>query len=335
METPVSRPETIDRLRYGVDAGFAMLAGMQLDVFTPLKDAPKTAEQIAEAIGVGPARLRLLLYGLVAAGLLTERDGHFRNSPEATQYLVKGNPSYMGNMHELFSHRWTNLYPHTAESIRRSVPQDKVDFSNAPQNGLEAFLRRINRNTVAAARALTRQYDFSSTKTLADVGCGAAGLALTMIKELPHIKATAIDLPLVAPIAQKIVAEEGATDRVHVLAADLLSGPLPGSYDTVILRGVLQCLSAEEARLAVKNIAAAVNPGGTLFIVAQILDDSRISPLEALGYNLIFINTFDAGESYTEQEHRAWLTEAGFVHIERANFLLPDEHGLMTARKPR
>jgi ubiquinone/menaquinone biosynthesis C-methylase UbiE len=231
--------------------------------------------------------------------------------------------------------RWTNLYPHTAESIRRSVPQDKVDFSNAPQNGLEAFLRRINRNTVAAARALTRQYDFSSTKTLADVGCGGAGLALTMIKELPHIKATAIDLPLVAPIAQKIVAEEGATDRVHVLAADLLSGPLPGSYDTVILRGVLQCLSAEEARLAVKNIAAAVNPGGTLFIVAQILDDSRISPLEALGYNLIFINTFDAGESYTEQEHRAWLTEAGFVHIERANFLLPDEHGLMTARKPR
>jgi 2-polyprenyl-3-methyl-5-hydroxy-6-metoxy-1,4-benzoquinol methylase len=155
--------------------------------------------------------------------------------------------------------------------------------------------------------ALIRQHDFSSIKTLADVGCGGAGLALTMIKELPHVKVTAIDLPLVAPIAQKIVAEEGATDRVQVLAADLLSGPLPGSYDTVILRGVLQCLSAEEARLAVKNIAPAVNPEGTLFIVAQILDDSRISTLEALGYNLIFINTFDAGESYTEQEHRAWL----------------------------
>jgi hypothetical protein len=55
-----------------------------------------------------------------------------------------------------------------------------------------------------------------------------------MIKELPHVKATAIDLSLVAPIAQNIVAEEGATDRVQVLAADLLSGPLPGSYDTVI-----------------------------------------------------------------------------------------------------
>ncbi len=70
------------------------------------------------------------------------------------------------------------------------------------------------------------------------------------------------------------------------------------------------------------------------YIVAQILDDSRLSPLEALGYNLIFLNTFDAGQSYTEQEHRAWLSEAGSVDIERAKFLLPDRHGLITARKP-
>lgn len=67
-----------------------------------------------------------------------------------------------------------------------------------------------------------------------------------------------------------------------------------------------------------------MNPGGTIYVVAQILDDSRISPLEAPGYNLIFLNTFDAGEFYTEQEHRGWLSEAGFVNIERANFLLPD-----------
>jgi SAM-dependent methyltransferase len=119
------------------------------------------------------------------------------------------------------------------------------------------------------------------------------------------------------------------------MAADVLNGPLPGSYDVVVLRGLLQVLPSEDARLAVKNIGAAMNPGGTIYIVAQILDDSRTSPLEAVGFNLIFINTFDAGESYTEQEHKDWLTAAGFVDIERANFLLPDEHGLMTARRQR
>jgi hypothetical protein len=64
-----------------------MLAGMQLDLFTPLKGGPMTAEDIAHAIGVGgPARLWLLLYGLVAAGLLIEQEGRFSNSSEANQF---------------------------------------------------------------------------------------------------------------------------------------------------------------------------------------------------------------------------------------------------------
>jgi hypothetical protein len=77
-----------------------------------------------------------------------------------------------------------------------------------------------------------------------------------------------------------------------------------------------------------------MNPGGTIYIVAQILDDSRVSAPEAVGFNLVFTNSFDTGESYKETEHRDWLGDAGFVEIERANFLLPDEHGLMIARKP-
>jgi len=138
---------------------------------------------------------------------------------------------------------------------------------------------------------------------------------------------------MVTPIAQKIVEEKGMTDRVKVIAANVLSGVLPGSYDTVILKGLLHVLSPEDARLAVKNIGAAVTSGGKIYIIGQILDDSRTGPLEALGFNLIFINTYDAGESYTEREYRDWLGEAGFVDVQRANFLLPDGDGLMTARK--
>jgi 2-hydroxy-4-(methylsulfanyl)butanoate S-methyltransferase len=332
METPVFQPETVNKLRFAADAAFAMLAGMQLDVFTPLKDGPLTNEQIASAIGVGPRRLRLLLYCLVAAGLLTEKGGWFSNTAEANQFLVKGAASYMGNRHATIAMRWAASLK-TAESIFTGVPQAKLDFSNSPQEEVEKFLRAINANTIPAARTLLEKYDFSSIKTLVDVGSGGGGLAITITTACPHIKATGIDLPQVAPIAQKIVDEEDASDRVKVIAANVTSGPLPGSYDVAVLRGLLQVLSPQDARLALRHIATAVNPGGKIYIIGQILDDSRTSPSEAVGFNLAFINAYDAGESYTEKEHREWLSEAGFVDIERASFLLPDGSGLMTARK--
>jgi 2-polyprenyl-3-methyl-5-hydroxy-6-metoxy-1,4-benzoquinol methylase len=334
METPASRPKTIDKLRFATDSFLAVLAGMQLDVFTPLKTGPKTAEEIGQSIGVGPDRLRLLLYCLVTANLLAEQDGRFSNTPEADQFLVKGSPSYMGNQHVNYAARMANNLK-TAESIRTGVAQAKVDFSNSSPAELETFLRRINLITVRLAHILIETYGFASTQRLADVGCGGAGLAITLTKAYPKMHATAIDLAQITPIAQKFIDEQGASDRVKVMAADVLSGPLSGAYDTVVLRALLQVLSAQDARLAVKNIAAAISPGGTMYIVGQILDDCRTSPLEAVGFNLGFINLFDAGESYTEQDHRDWLTEAGFVDIERANFLLPDGDGIMIARKPK
>jgi SAM-dependent methyltransferase len=327
-----SRPETINKLSAGADAAFAMLAGMQLDLFTPLKNGPMTADQIAAAIGISPTRLRLLLYCLVAAELLIEKDGKFSNTAEANEFLVKGTPSYLGNRHGSIAHRWASSL-RTAESIRTGMPQAKLDFSKSPQAELEEFLRTINTYTIPTARALLEKYDFSLVKTLVDVGSGGAGLAITITKARPQIRATAIDLPQVVPIAQKIVEEAGATDRIKVIAANVVSGPLPGAYDVAVLKGLLHVLSPEDARSAVKNIGAALNPGGRIYIIGQILDDSRIAPLEAVGFNLAFINAFDAGESYTESEYRAWLTEAGFVDIERANLLLGDRSGLMTARK--
>ncbi len=45
MEASVTRPETIDKLRYAVDAGFAMLAGMQLDVLRHSKMALRPSKR--------------------------------------------------------------------------------------------------------------------------------------------------------------------------------------------------------------------------------------------------------------------------------------------------
>ena len=47
--------------------------------------------------------------------------------------------------------------------------------------------------------------------------------------------------------------------------------------------------------------------------------------------NLIFLNQYDEGQSYTEREYRDWLAEAGFVDIQRSK--QPGGHSIVSARK--
>jgi len=308
-----------------------MLAGMQLDIFTPLNDGPLTAAQLAAVLGVNTEKLSRLLYALVTAHLVTVEGDRFANTPEATHFLVKGKLTYLGGRHENFSEVWENLL-HTAESIRTGVPQCKKDFAATSPEDQMQFFRGLHPGTLANARALAARYDFSPYTTLADVGGGSGGMALALTEAYPHLRATVIDLPTITPITQRFIAAAGATDRVQVVAADVVNAPVPGTYDVAVVRSLLQVLSPEDAMQALTHIGAALNPGGRLYIVGRILDDTRLSPVDTVGFNVVFLNIFDEGRAYTEGEHRTWLTALGFAEIERVP--LPEGVSVITARKP-
>ena len=330
---PTTRPTTIEKLGTGVFPSFAMLAGMQLDLFTVLKDGPRSTEQMSDALAVRPDKLRLLLYALVAAELLTVEDGLFCNTPEADHFLVRGKPAYLGGRHLYYRDRWNEALC-TAESVRGGAPQAKVEFSNMGPEEQETFFRGLHAGTMATARDMVTRYDFSSYRTLLDVGGGSGGLAITVTEACPYIKATVVDLPEVTPITRRFIADAGASDRVEVMAADVIEGPLEGSFDLAVVRAFIQVLSPYEARSAIQNVSRVIKSGGAIYIIGTgILDNSRTSPPEAVAFNLVFLNIYDGGQAYTEEEHRAWLTEAGFTEgFERVT--LPNGSGIIIARKP-
>lgn len=102
-------------------------------------------------------------------------------------------------------------------------------------------------------------------------------------------------------------------DRVEVVAADVVNGTLEGSFDVAIVSKFIPVLSRADAQRVLKNVAQAMEPGGTVYIDdIGTLDDSRLSPALPLLLNLWFINVFDQGQSKTEQERREWLADAGF-----------------------
>src|SRR5262249_43655110 len=136
---PGIMPATILRHAYGIYRSAAMLAGMQLDLFTPLKNGPMSAATLANALSLQSEKLRPLLYALVDAELLTlVEDDHFANTPEAEVYLVRDHDMYLGSAHELYSDLWTAALA-AGQSIRAGRPKAKHDFTAMSDEELGAF----------------------------------------------------------------------------------------------------------------------------------------------------------------------------------------------------
>jgi predicted O-methyltransferase YrrM len=314
---PSHRPGTIERLATAVYPSFVMLAGMQLDVFTPLKEGPLRAEQVAAALGTDPNRTGRLLRALAAIGLLTVDGDRFANTPEADHFLVRGRARYVGMRHHAYRRRWQSMLQ-AAESIRTGTARGRRDYAAMTSEERESFYRGTYSEALAAGRDLAARQDFSRHRRLVDVGGGSGGLAIAMADAWPHLSVTIADLPATIPVAQRYVDEAGLGDRVRVLAADAVSGPLSGSYDAAILRGLLIVLAPDQVRQALANVSRAIEPGGAIYIVGWILDDSRVSPVEVAAYDLLFLHEYDHAQLWSEGEIRTWLAEAGFRDITRS-----------------
>ena len=324
-------PETINRLADAVFPAMAMLAGMKLDLFTSLKNGPLNTSEIAAEIGVPPRQLGPLLYALVEADLLVVENDRFSNTDEAARFLVKSAPGYVGAIHLTWSRRWAGLVK-LAYSIKNDSPQARVDFSTMSPDELEDSYSGSYALARAAGKGLAERYDFSAYRRLVDVAGGSGGVAIGITESCPHIQATVVDLPSTIVQTRKFLDSAAALDRVGVRAANVVEGPVPGSYDVAVMKSFIQVLSADHARSALRHVNQSLEPSGTLFILGTILDDSRLAPSLAVKSNLNFLNVYDEGRAYTEGEYRDWLEEAGFVVLERV--VVQDGTSIIKAQKP-
>lgn len=304
------KPDTINTHINNVYPALAMLAGMQLEVFTALGDEALGVDEVAARLQVQAAKLQPLLYALVTAGLLQVDDGRFTNTPEAAEFLVKGRPRYIGSAHSAYSDLWSSTM-HTAESIRSGIPQARHDFSRMSHAELSAFIRGLDAGAGATARRLDKTFGMQRFARLLDAGGGSGGLAIALARLCPAMHASVAELPNVAQVTRECVAESGLTGRVDVVEADLVAAPPPGRYDAVVLRSVLQVLSPSQAAAALRHAVAALAPGGECFVVGRMLDDSRLAPLDAVAVNVMFLNVYEAGQAWTESEYRDWFGQAG------------------------
>jgi SAM-dependent methyltransferase len=323
------KPASIAELRASVEPALALLAGMQLGVFTALGKGELSAQEVAAQIGCDAGRLSRLLYALALVGLLEVTDERFRNGAEAAEVLVAGKPGFIGAAHEVIAKVWgANL--NTAESIRTGKPAAEHDFSKAKPEDTAAFLRGLGPGGLAFGRTLAGMLDLSRARSVIDIGGGAGTVLAGLRERWPHLKATLLELPEVIVHAGPILAEHGAGE-VALETGDILQGPTRHKHDLAILRAVIQVLSPSDAERAIRHTAQSLNPGGEAIIGGWgILDDDRLGPRSGVFVNLTFLNFYRDGEAYTESQYRGWMKAAGFVGVERSS--MPDGTGMFRGR---
>ncbi len=335
IQSKDSGPETILRHSKALYTSIAFYVGTQLDIFSVLDERPMTKEEAATATNIRPDFLERLLYALVATDMLSVEDGIFANTEEASRYLVKGKPEYLGDhvlVNPLLKYWMIHAGTITAESLKMGTAIEKFDYSGSSYEDLHNVFKGTMPIALKAGEELAKAYDFTEFATVADVGGASGGLAASILKAFPHLKATVTDLPSVTPVAKTLLEEQGMSE-IDVLEWDVLQGPCTGSFDAVVLRALIQVLSPDHASEALHNVSKSVNPGGKIFILGHIMDNSRVSPAEEVIWYLLNLNWDDHAGFYAEEDLRKMLLDEGFQDIRRDS--LPNGDGVMIASKPR
>lgn len=326
-------PEWSDVLGHlsGYFSAVAVLAAMQLDVFTPLRQGPRTFDELAGDLAVDARRLRMLLTTLATTGLVTLSDDRVANSSLAAEFLVKGQPRYMGGVHELYSDLYSSVST-TSESVRSGIPKSEHDWDSLPDAQLQAGLRGLNAGAIAQGRVIARDHRFDRFGEILDVGGGGAGFSMGACEACPNLSAQVIELPRVAQIARELIDAAGFAARIKAVSHDIAAAALPEAYPAAVVRNLLQVTSPDQAQRVLENVGRSLRPLGEIFVIGQILDDDLTGPRGALAFNLVFLNIYRDGEAYPEATYRTWLEAANFVNIQRRQ-LAGSSLSLITAHR--
>jgi len=293
-----------------------LLTALELDVFTALGDGPKTSAEVATALHTDPRATDRLLNALVALELLTKERGQFRNTPATQEFLVAGQPRYvggaLGHTANLW-HTWSTL----TDAVRagRSVVAEPINERGA--EWLTSFIAAMHYNASRRAPEVIQHLDLGGVRRVLDVGGGSGAYAIALARAKPDLEVVVLDLPNVVPLTQGYVAQAGLSDRITTQVGDYNVDELGTGFDLAFLSAIIHSNSPEQNRALLAKCARALNPGGQMVIQDFIMDEDRTTPAFGALFALNMLVGTQAGDTYTEAEVNDWLQGCGFTDFRR------------------
>jgi hypothetical protein len=320
-------PGHILQIGLGFWASKTLLSAVELDLFSKLSEAARSAAEIESALGLHPRSSRDFLDALVSLGLLA-REGEgdaarYGNTPDTAKFLTRQSPAFVGGLLQMAGARLYGFWGNLTEALRTGQPQNELKHSGAsPFDAiyadparLEAFMAAMTGISGGACMALAEKFDFSRYHTLTDAGGATAQLAITVARRHPHLRATSIDLPQVEPIAKRTIAASGLAERVTALSLDFFAQPLPKS-DVITMGKILHDWELDKKLQLIRAAYEALPSDGAFIAIETIIDDARRENSFGLLMSLNMLIETPGGFDYTGADFARWCREIGFRRVE-------------------
>jgi hypothetical protein len=300
-----------------------LLTAVEFGVFTKLGNRRITGAELGAELGLHPRGINDFFDALVAMNFLDrEGDGpsaKYCNTPAAALYLDRDSPRYIGGVLVMLNDRLFKFWHDLPAALRTGRPQNEVKhgqkgifeelYEELPR--LEQFMGAMTGLSRINFEAFAAKFDFSSFKTLCDVGGATGLLCIEAAKKHPHLHCTSFDLPPVEPIARKHIAAAGLGDHIGTASGDFFKDPLPKA-DLITMGMILHDWNLEKKMHLIRAAYDALPPGGALVAIEALIDDARRENVFGLLMSLNMLIEFGDAFDYSGADFRKWCGEVGF-----------------------
>lgn len=265
----------------------------------------RTADVLAKRLKTDHRATAILLDALTGLGLLTKKDGTYRNAPVADELLVRGKPYYQGDIISHAANLWDN-WSHLDEVLRSGKPRPF-------EHGFESFILGMHNLAVLKAKDVLSAVGLRGVSSAIDIGGGPGTYSVEMAKQ--GVSATLYDFPETIAIARKVIKKSGASG-IAFQKGDFVRAPVKGTFDLALISQVLHSYSAVENQAIISKVRGILNPGGRIAIQEFFIEPNLAFP----GYNSLFsVNMLvhtAGGRCYAVPEMKQWLRSAGFTGMQ-------------------
>jgi SAM-dependent methyltransferase len=306
----------LQNLAYGYRQSATLLAAIELGLFSAIAEGADTEDAVARALDITPTNARRLLAACAALDLIV-RDGEaLRNAPDVERFLVKSARTYAGpwltTMGRSDYEGWNQL----AEHLRsKQAPRVLGTYENFTVEDARKLHRATFSIGMGSGRLFVRQVDLCGRKLILDLGGGSGCYCIAAAEKYPAVRAVVFDLPSVAVVAREYIASVSLSDRISAVGGDFTRDEFPRGADVAILASNLPQYSPDIIRTVVRKAFAALEPGGEMHVVGEMLNDAATGPLGPALWGLNEAIYHSTGVAHSERETIGYLRDAGFIDV--------------------